>query len=45
MKYQLITIGIALYLVLDTTDGKRKWITKDEMLADIFTDPIFADID
>ncbi len=45
MKYQLIKIGVKLYFVLDTTDGKRKWITKDEMLVDIFTDPIFADID
>lgn len=45
MKYKLITIGTDLYLVEDTTDGKRKWITEAEILADIFTDPIFADID
>lgn len=45
MRYELISIGAELYLVLDTADNTRKWITKDEMLSDIFTDPIFADID
>lgn len=43
MKNKLITIGAELYLVEDA-DGKRKWITKDEMLADIFNDSIFSDI-
>lgn len=44
MRYELIAIGKVLYLVNDTADNTRKWITKDEMLADIFTDPIFEDI-
>lgn len=34
-----------MYLVYDKTDGTRKWITQDEILAELFTDPIFADID
>lgn len=45
MKYKLITIGAELYLVEDTNDGTHKWITEAEILADIFTDPTFADID
>lgn len=44
MRYELITIGAHLYLVLDTTDNTRKWITKEEMLEDVFNDPLFADI-
>lgn len=44
MRYELIAIGVMLYLVNDTADSTHKWITKDEMLADIFTDPIFDDI-
>lgn len=44
MRYELICIGLENILVKDNTDGKRKWVAKDEMLDDIFKDPIFDDI-
>lgn len=44
MRYELITIGAHFDLVLDTTDNTRKWVTPEELLEDIFNDPLFADI-
>lgn len=40
MRYELISIGNYMYLVFDTVDNCRKWITEDEMLQDIFNDPL-----
>lgn len=44
MRYELIRLGVGSMLVKDTTDGTRKWVTTDEILEDIYKDPIFDDI-
>lgn len=45
MRYKFLRFtDVGNCWVYDTQECKKKWITQDEMLEDIFNDPIFDDI-